>query len=45
MNETTLRDLLGVLQSIENETFMNEIVVEEEERVWAKIALDRMLAL
>ncbi|MDR2151453.1 MAG: quinolinate synthase NadA, partial [Helicobacteraceae bacterium] len=29
MNETTLRDLLGVLQSIENETFMNEIVVEE----------------
>jgi quinolinate synthase len=45
MNETTLRDLLGVMQSVENRTFMNEIEVEEEERKWAKIALDRMLAL
>ncbi|MDR2638766.1 MAG: quinolinate synthase NadA [Helicobacteraceae bacterium] len=45
MNETTLRDLLGVMRSIENETFMNEIDVEEEEREWAKIALDRMLSL
>ncbi|MDR2033522.1 MAG: quinolinate synthase NadA [Helicobacteraceae bacterium] len=45
MNETTLRDVLGVLQSIENETFINEITIDEEEREWAKIALDRMLAI
>ncbi|MDR3163043.1 MAG: quinolinate synthase NadA [Helicobacteraceae bacterium] len=43
MNETTLRDLLGVLKSIENAIFINEIEVEEDERKWAKIALDRML--
>jgi quinolinate synthase len=45
MNETTLRDLLCVMQSVENKTFMNEIEVEEEECKWAKVALDRMLAL
>ncbi|GHS84823.1 quinolinate synthase A [Campylobacterota bacterium] len=45
MNETTLNDVLGVIRSIENGTFMNEMFVEEDERKWAKIALDRMLAL
>lgn len=45
MNETTLEDLYLTLKSIEDGNPINEIEVDEETRYWAKIALDRMLAL
>ena len=45
MNETTLEDLYLTLKSIEDGEPINEIQVEEETRKWAKVALDRMLAL
>ncbi|HEX5623852.1 MAG TPA: quinolinate synthase NadA [Sulfuricurvum sp.] len=45
MNETTLEDLYLTLKSIEDGAPINEIEVDEETRYWAKIALDRMLAL
>ena len=45
MNETTLEDLYLTLKSIEDGEPVNEIFVDEETRKWAKIALDRMLAL
>lgn len=45
MNETTLEDLYLTLKSIEDGTPMNEIQVDENTQKWAKIALDRMLAL
>ncbi len=45
MNETTLEDLYLTLKSIEDGEPINEIFVDEETRKWAKIALDRMLAL
>lgn len=45
MNETTLEDLYLTLKSIEDGKPINEIEVDEETRVWAKVALDRMLAL
>ncbi len=45
MNETTLEDLYRTLKSIEDGEPVNEIFVDEETRKWAKIALDRMLAL
>jgi len=45
MNETTLEDLYLTLKSIDDGTPMNEIEVDEDTRVWAKVALDRMLAL
>jgi len=45
MNETTLGDLRACLVSLKNQTYMNEIRVDEQTREWAKVALDRMFAL
>jgi len=45
MNETTLEDLYLTLKSIEDGAPINEIFIDEETRKWAKVALDRMLAL
>ena len=45
MNETTLEDLYLTLKSIEDGEPINEIFIDEETRQWAKVALDRMLAL
>lgn len=45
MNETTLEDLYLALKSIEDGHPINEIEVDEETLHWAKIALERMMAL
>ena len=45
MNETTLEDLYNTLKAIEEGAPINEIQVDEETRKWAKIALERMMAL
>jgi len=45
MNETTLEDLYDVLKSIDEGKPLNEIFVDEDTQKWAKIALERMLAL
>lgn len=45
MNETTLQDVYDVLKSIDEGEPLNEIKVDEETSKWAKIALERMLAL
>ncbi len=45
MNETTLQDLYNTLKSIENKTFMNEVIVDKEIAKWAKIALERMFEI
>ena len=45
MNETTLQDVYDVLKSIDEGEPLNEIFVDEDTQKWAKIALDRMLAL
>ena len=45
MNETTLNDLYLTLKSIDEGEPLNEIKVDENTQKWAKIALDRMLAL
>lgn len=45
MNETTLEDLYLVLKSIEDGVPINEIEVDEDTAHWAKIALERMMAL
>ncbi|MCF6331623.1 MAG: quinolinate synthase NadA [Sulfurimonas sp.] len=45
MNETTLQDLYDVLKSIDDGEPLNEILVDEETQKWAKISLERMLAL
>ncbi len=42
MNETTLEDLYNTLKSIENETYENEIIVDEDVVKYAKLALQRM---
>lgn len=43
MNETTLEDLYNTLKSIENKTYENEIIIDDETQQYAKIALDRMM--
>jgi quinolinate synthase len=45
MNETTLEDLYLTLKSIEDGAPINEIKIDEETQKWAKIALERMMAL
>lgn len=45
MNETTLRDVYNVLKSIDDGEPLNEIHIDENTQKWAKIALDRMMAL
>lgn len=45
MNETTLEDLYNALKSIEEGTPINEIEVDEDTAYWARIALERMMAL
>ena len=45
MNETTLKDLYLTLKSIDDGEPLNEILVDESTQKWAKIALERMLAL
>ena len=45
MNETTLEDLYLTLKAIDDGEPINEIEVEESTKKWAKIALERMLAL
>ncbi len=42
MNETTLEDLYNVLKSIEDGTYINEVIVPEDTVKYAKIALTRM---
>jgi quinolinate synthase len=45
MNETTLEDVYNSLKSIKDETYDNEILIDNEVQEYAKIALDRMLEL
>lgn len=45
MNETTLEDLYLTLKAIDDGAPINEIFVDEETSHWAKVALERMLAL
>jgi quinolinate synthase len=45
MNETTLKDLYNTLKSIENGSYDNEIIVEDEVIKYAKIALNRMFEI
>lgn len=45
MNETTLEDVYLALKAIDDGKPINEIHIEEKTQKWAKIALERMLAL
>ncbi len=45
MNETTLEDVYLTLKSIDEGEPINEVFVDESTQKWAKIALERMLAL
>lgn len=45
MNETTLEDVYLTLKAIEDGEPINEIFVDEKTQKWAKVALERMLAL
>lgn len=45
MNETTLEDLYLTLKAIDEGAPINEIFVDEDTAYWAKIALERMMAL
>ncbi len=45
MNETTLEDVYITLKAIEDCEPINEIQIDESTQKWAKIALERMLAL
>jgi len=45
MNETTLEDLYLTLKSIDDGAPINEVRVDNETQKWAKIALERMMAL
>lgn len=45
MNETTLEDLYLTLKAIDDGEPINEIHIDEKTQKWAKIALERMLAL
>ena len=45
MNETTLEDVYETLKSIEDGEPINEIFIDENTQKWAKVSLERMLAL
>ena len=45
MNETTLEDVYLTLKAIDDGKPINEIYIDEKTQKWAKIALERMLAL
>ncbi len=45
MNETTLEDVYVTLKAIEDGSPINEIEVDTNTQKWAKIALERMMAL
>lgn len=45
MNETTLEDLYNALKSIEEGEPINEIQIDEDTAHWARISLERMMAL
>ncbi|MEO1954871.1 MAG: quinolinate synthase NadA, partial [Campylobacterales bacterium] len=45
MNETTLKDVYETLKAIDEGEPINEIQVDENTQKWAKIALERMMAL
>ena len=45
MNETTLEDVYRTLKAIDDGEPINEIFIDEKTQKWAKIALERMLAL
>jgi quinolinate synthase len=45
MNETTLEDVYLTLKAIDDGDPINEIQIDENTQKWAKIALERMLAL
>ena len=45
MNETTLEDVYLTLKAIEDGSPINEIEVDEDTAYWARIALERMMAL
>jgi quinolinate synthase len=45
MNETTLNDVYQALIDIRDDKSLNEIFVDENTSKWAKVSLDRMLAL
>lgn len=45
MNETTLEDVYLTLKAIDDGEPINEIQVDENTQKWAKVALERMLAL
>ena len=45
MNETTLQDVYNTLKSIEDETYENEIFIDDEVQEYAKIALERMFTV
>lgn len=45
MNETTLEDVYLTLKSIDDGEPINEIEVDEATQKWAKVSLERMLAL
>lgn len=45
MNETTLEDLYLTLKSIDDGAPINEVEIDDETQKWAKIALERMMAL
>jgi quinolinate synthase len=42
MNETTLQDVYNALKSIEDETYENEILIDDDVQEYAKQALVRM---
>jgi len=45
MNETTLQDVYDTLKAIDDGAPINEIEVDAKTQKWAKIALERMMAL
>ena len=45
MNETTLEDVYLTLKAINDGAPINEIFIDEKTQYWAKIALERMMAL